>query len=191
MRRFGGRFIYSHWSFTAFCLCRRTLGVRFELQVLTLTELVSSRDAETGAHLRRVQCYCRCLAEEAARSPRFAGRLHANFIDRLEGCAALHDIGKAGLPDHILRKPGGLTPDERKIMETHTTLGAAVLRRVARRHGFARGFLRMARKHWQMGLGEMWRSLSKKAFVRALQRLVPAIRAEDLEPAPAGIRARC
>ncbi len=53
-----------------------------------------------------------------------------------------------------------------------------------------RGFLRMARKHWRMGLGEMWRSLSKGAFVRALQRLVPDIRAEDLEPAPAGIRAQ-
>lgn len=42
VERFGGRFIYSHWSFTAFCLCRRVLGVRFELQVLTLTELVST-----------------------------------------------------------------------------------------------------------------------------------------------------
>ncbi|HLW63780.1 MAG TPA: L-2-hydroxyglutarate oxidase [Gemmataceae bacterium] len=52
------------------------------------------------------------------------------------------------------------------------------------------GFLRMARKHWRMGMGEMWRSLSKKAFVRALQRLVPEIRAEHLEPAPAGIRAQ-
>src|SRR5207253_11406096 len=53
-----------------------------------------------------------------------------------------------------------------------------------------RGFLRMARKHWRMGLGEVWRSLSKKAFVRALQRLVPDVRAEHLEPAPAGIRAQ-
>jgi L-2-hydroxyglutarate oxidase len=53
-----------------------------------------------------------------------------------------------------------------------------------------RGFLRMAIRHWRMGLGEMWRSLSKAAFVGALQRLVPAIRAEDLEPAPAGIRAQ-
>jgi L-2-hydroxyglutarate oxidase len=53
-----------------------------------------------------------------------------------------------------------------------------------------RGFVRMALRHWRMGLGEMWRSLSKKAFVRALQRLVPDIRAEHLEPAPAGIRAQ-
>jgi len=52
-----------------------------------------------------------------------------------------------------------------------------------------RGFLRMAVKHWRMGLGEMRRSLSKHAFVKALQRLVPEIRADDLEPAPAGIRA--
>jgi L-2-hydroxyglutarate oxidase len=52
------------------------------------------------------------------------------------------------------------------------------------------GFLRMATRHWRMGLGEMRRSLSKAAFVRALQRLVPAIQADDLLPAPAGIRAQ-
>jgi L-2-hydroxyglutarate oxidase len=51
------------------------------------------------------------------------------------------------------------------------------------------GFLRMAAKHWKTGLGEMWRSLSKAAFVRALQRLVPEIKSEDLESAPAGVRA--
>jgi L-2-hydroxyglutarate oxidase len=53
-----------------------------------------------------------------------------------------------------------------------------------------RGFVRMAWKHWRMGLGEMWRSLNKGAFVRALRRLVPDLRAVDLEPAPAGIRAQ-
>jgi len=53
-----------------------------------------------------------------------------------------------------------------------------------------RGFVRMALKHWRMGVGEMWRSLNKAAFVRALQRLVPDIQAEDLMPAPAGIRAQ-
>jgi len=52
------------------------------------------------------------------------------------------------------------------------------------------GFIRMAFKHWRMGLGEMWRSLNKAAFVRALQRLVPDIRAEHMEPAAAGIRAQ-
>src|SRR5439155_10691901 len=52
------------------------------------------------------------------------------------------------------------------------------------------GFVRLAARHWRMGLGELWRSFSKRAFVRALQRLLPAIRAEDLEPAPAGVRAQ-
>ena len=52
------------------------------------------------------------------------------------------------------------------------------------------GFQIMAMKHWKMGWGEMWRSFSKKAFVKALQRLVPAIEAEHLSPAPAGIRAQ-
>ena len=52
------------------------------------------------------------------------------------------------------------------------------------------GFIRMAMKHWKMGMGEMWRSFSKKAFVKALQRLMPEIRAEDLKPAPAGVRAQ-
>lgn len=51
------------------------------------------------------------------------------------------------------------------------------------------GFLKMAAKYWRTGLGEMWRSVSKTAFVRALQRLVPAIEAADLDPAPAGVRA--
>jgi L-2-hydroxyglutarate oxidase len=52
------------------------------------------------------------------------------------------------------------------------------------------GFIRMAAKHWRMGLGELWRSWSKRAFVRALQRLVPAIREGDLQPIPAGVRAQ-
>lgn len=52
------------------------------------------------------------------------------------------------------------------------------------------GFLRLAWKHWRAGMGEMWRSFSKAAFVRALQRLVPEIRSEHLVPAPAGVRAQ-
>jgi L-2-hydroxyglutarate oxidase len=52
------------------------------------------------------------------------------------------------------------------------------------------GFLRLARKHWRTGAGEMWRSISKRAFTRALQRLLPEIKERDLEPAPAGVRAQ-
>lgn len=52
------------------------------------------------------------------------------------------------------------------------------------------GFWRLARRYWRTGFGEMWRSLSKRAFVRSLQRLVPSVRAEYLRPAPAGVRAQ-
>ncbi|MBV9125305.1 MAG: protein kinase [Planctomycetes bacterium] len=112
--------------------------------VLALAKLVERRDVETGAHLMRLQRYSRCLAEEAAKLPLYAGRIDENFLQMLECCAPLHDIGKVGLPDHILLKPGKLTADERLIMETHTTMGAETLTEVARQHGFARAFLQMA-----------------------------------------------
>jgi response regulator RpfG family c-di-GMP phosphodiesterase len=112
--------------------------------VLALAELVGYRDAETGAHLMRLQRYCARLAEEASRTPGFAGQIDAHFIHMLECCAPLHDIGKAGLPDHILLKPEKLDADERALMQTHTVIGADTLEKVARRHGFARAFLQMA-----------------------------------------------
>jgi response regulator RpfG family c-di-GMP phosphodiesterase len=112
--------------------------------VLGLAELVAYRDNETGDHLLRLTRYSRVLAETAAASPSFAGQIDANFLQMLECCAPLHDIGKAGVPDQILLKPGKLTPDEFAIMKTHTTIGADVLQQVAKKHGFARGFLTMA-----------------------------------------------
>jgi len=112
--------------------------------VLALAKLVEHRDTETGAHLMRIQSYCRCLAEEAARSPAFGEEINAPFIDMLECCAPLHDIGKVGLPDHILLKPGKLTPDERVLMQMHTVIGADTLQEVAKKHGFALAFLEMA-----------------------------------------------
>jgi response regulator RpfG family c-di-GMP phosphodiesterase len=112
--------------------------------VLALAKLVEHRDTETGGHLMRLQRYSRCLAEEAARLPTFAGQVTPEFIDMLECCAPLHDIGKVGLPDHVLLKPGKLTADERVLMQTHTTIGADTLQEVAKQHGFALAFLQMA-----------------------------------------------
>ena len=112
--------------------------------VLALAKLVEYRDSETGHHLARLQRYCRCLASEAAHSTLFAEQLDANFIDMLECCAPLHDIGKVGLPDHILLKPGKLTPDERVQMQAHTIIGAETLGEVARQHNFALVFLQMS-----------------------------------------------
>jgi response regulator RpfG family c-di-GMP phosphodiesterase len=112
--------------------------------VLALAQLVEARDTESAEHLKRLSAYSRCLATEASRLPAFAGQIDANFIELLDCCAPLHDIGKVGLADHILLKPGKLDADERLIMQTHTVLGAETLHRVAKQHGGAVGFLHMA-----------------------------------------------
>jgi response regulator RpfG family c-di-GMP phosphodiesterase len=112
--------------------------------VLGLAELVAQRDSETGAHLLRLQHYCRCLAEEAAGLPGFSGQIDPPFIEMLACCAPLHDIGKVGVPDHILLKPGRLTEEERLVMQRHTVVAAETLQKVAQRHGFAVAFLHMA-----------------------------------------------
>jgi response regulator RpfG family c-di-GMP phosphodiesterase len=112
--------------------------------VLALATLVGNRDTETGAHLTRMQRYCRCLAEEASRSHKFSSQIDQHFIEMVDCCAPLHDIGKVALPDYILLKPGRLTPDERILMQAHTVIGADTLKRVAQQHGFATAFLQMA-----------------------------------------------
>jgi response regulator RpfG family c-di-GMP phosphodiesterase/serine/threonine protein kinase len=111
--------------------------------VLALAKLVEHRDSESGAHLTRLQQYCRCLAKEAARLPIFAGQIDENFIEMLGCCAPLHDIGKVALPDYILLKPGQLTPDERILMQAHTIIGAETLAEVSKQHGAALAFLQM------------------------------------------------
>ncbi|MBI3410549.1 MAG: protein kinase [Planctomycetes bacterium] len=109
-----------------------------------LAELICQREPEPNSHFLRLQRYCRCLAEEAGAIPDFGEQVDEPFIELLECCAPLHDIGKIGLPDHILLKPGKLTAEERLIMQTHTTNGADVLRKLAKQHRVAASFLRIA-----------------------------------------------
>ena len=77
------------------------------------------RDAGTGNHIVRVGCYCRALATGL-------GMPH-DFVARIALTSPLHDIGKIGIPDRVLLKPGALTPDERKVMESHCEIGAGML----------------------------------------------------------------
>ncbi len=112
--------------------------------VRALAILVEHREGKTAGHLIRMEHYCRCLAEEAAQAPAFAEQIDANFIELLVCCAPLHDIGKVGLPDHILLKPGKLDADERVLMQTHTTTGSDTLKAVMQQHGSALAFLQMA-----------------------------------------------
>jgi response regulator RpfG family c-di-GMP phosphodiesterase len=91
--------------------------------IMALSSLAETRDNETGHHLRRTQNYVRTLANYLRDYPRFKGYLTNETIEMLYKIAPLHDIGKVGIPDQILRKPGKLTQEEFEIMKTHTVLG--------------------------------------------------------------------
>jgi len=95
-----------------------------QVSIHALARLAETRDPETGNHLRRTQQYVRTLAIALSNHPRFSSYLDPRTIDALAQSAPLHDIGKVGIPDHVLLKPGKLTPEEWEIMKTHAKLGS-------------------------------------------------------------------
>ncbi len=103
-----------------------------EVSIHALAHLAETRDPETGNHLRRTQEYVRTLARYLQPHPRFAHFLSDRNIETLARSAPLHDIGKVGIPDHILLKPGKLTPDEWEIMKTHARLGSDAIEQAER-----------------------------------------------------------
>jgi putative two-component system response regulator len=105
------------------------------LMVQALLSLTEVRDAETGRHSRRTQQYARLLAEQLATQPDFRAYLTRERIDLLSSLAPLHDIGKVGVPDHVLNKPGALTPDELAQMRKHPALGRDVILKAEARVG--------------------------------------------------------
>jgi putative two-component system response regulator len=103
-----------------------------DVTIRALARLAETRDNETGNHILRTQEYVHALAWRARAHPRFADQLHEHSISLMAKSAPLHDIGKVGIPDRVLLKPGKLTPDEWEIMKTHAMLGAdAISRAVA------------------------------------------------------------
>jgi len=117
-----------------FCLERRradTAGMERTaartLMIQALLSLTEVRDAETGKHSRRTQQLTKLLAEQLARHPRYRAYLTSERIDMLSSLAPLHDIGKVGVPDSILNKPGDLTPDEMAEMRRHPVYGRDVI----------------------------------------------------------------
>jgi putative two-component system response regulator len=94
-----------------------------DVMILAMCSLSETRDNDTGNHIRRTQNYVRALARHLQPHPRFSDFLDHDTIEALYKVAPLHDIGKVGIPDAILLKPGKLTPEEFEIMKTHTTLG--------------------------------------------------------------------
>jgi putative two-component system response regulator len=114
--------------------------------VLALASLAETRDNETGNHILRTQFYVRALATQLRAHPRFRQFLDDATIELLFRSAPLHDIGKVGIPDRILLKPGRLSVVEFEIMKTHTTLGYEALDRAQSRVGKDAPFLQLAKE---------------------------------------------
>ncbi|WP_462386866.1 response regulator [Acidovorax sp. Q11] len=101
----------------------RALAELQDATIRAMASLAETRDNETGNHIRRTQHYVEALARHLQNHPRFKEELTDTNIETIFKSAPLHDIGKVGIPDRILLKPGKLTPEEFEIMKTHTTLG--------------------------------------------------------------------
>jgi len=127
---------------------RRTREVRAvqDATIMAMGSLAETRDNETGNHLRRTQHYIQALALKLRATGRFRDVLNDAMIETLHKSAPLHDIGKVGIPDAILLKPGKLTPEEFEVMKTHTTLGRDAILAAEKLLGVEETFLRVARE---------------------------------------------
>lgn len=118
--------------------------------IFATSKLAESKDPETGAHLERMRSFCRILAEYLATIDDFSEDITQEFVECLYAASSLHDIGKVGIPDSILLKPGKLTEKEWEIMKAHTSLGANTLRAVIEKHpgiSFIRMGIEIAESH--------------------------------------------
>lgn len=127
---------------------QRTLEVQKvqEVTIMAMASMAETRDNETGMHIRRTQNYVKALAEELHRDSPYADELSDTVIELLFKSAPLHDIGKVGVPDGILLKPGKLTADEFQLMKKHAEMGARIIASAERLLDAPSSFLRFARE---------------------------------------------
>jgi putative two-component system response regulator len=112
--------------------------------IMAMAMLADTRDTDTGNHIRRTQMYVRALAWKLSTHSRFQTTLTVGYIALLFKATPMHDIGKVGIPDRILLKPGKLTEEEFDIMKTHTTLGRDAIARAEEVAGGAVPLLTLA-----------------------------------------------
>jgi putative two-component system response regulator len=98
-----------------------------DVAIFAMAKLAESRDPETGAHLERVRSYSRVLAQHLGGMPKYHDEITPEYARLIYLTSPLHDIGKVGIPDTVLLKPGRLSDREFEIMKTHTTIGAHTL----------------------------------------------------------------
>lgn len=103
-----------------------------DLSMRALACLAEARDTDTGHHILRTQAYVDILAHQLEHHERFADALADGRLDMVVKAAPLHDLGKVGIPDAILLKPGRLTPEEFEVMKTHAAIGADAISQAMR-----------------------------------------------------------
>ncbi len=127
----------------------RRLRENEQIQVMSiraLAHLAETRDNDTGFHIQRTQSYVRELATRLQYHPRFAATLTPEYVDLLSLSAPLHDIGKVGIPDAILLKPGKLSAAEWEVMKTHAVLGSDAIELAQSDVNAGIGFLTQAKE---------------------------------------------
>lgn len=136
-------------------LRRREMQRSRERLIDALCMLSKYRDNETGQHIVRTQLYMRTLAETLAQTGRHGDALSPEQIDLMVKAAPMHDLGKIGIPDHILLKPGRHTPEETVLMRTHAAIGESTLMIAAKGQGTEQSVLMTAARiagghheHW-------------------------------------------
>ncbi|MCQ8128099.1 HD domain-containing phosphohydrolase [Methylomonas rivi] len=115
--------LQSHWHREAFEEAQDAI-------ITALAKLSEYRDPETGAHLLRLKKYCGLICRALANNPAYRENVTPEFTEDLIRSSPLHDIGKVGIPDAILKKPGRLTAEEFEIMKNHAAIGGDTLRAV-------------------------------------------------------------
>ncbi|GAA4500968.1 two-component system response regulator [Pseudaeromonas paramecii] len=126
-----------------------------DVTILAMASLAETRDNETGNHIRRTQYYVKALAQALCQHPKFARELDEQKIAMLFKSAPLHDIGKVGIPDSILLKPGRFEPEEFEVMKRHPTLGLQAIEHAEHALGTSVAFLQVA-KEIAYGHHEKW-----------------------------------
>jgi putative two-component system response regulator len=115
-----------------------------DVAIFAMAKLAESRDPETGSHLERIRNYTRVIARQLLEHGKFSNEVNPDYVGMIYLTSPLHDIGKVGIPDSVLLKPGRLSDEEFQIMKTHTLIGAGTLSATLQYYpGVA--YLRMAR----------------------------------------------
>jgi adenylate cyclase len=109
----------------------RKLANAQQVAMESMAAVAETRDPETGAHIKRTQHYVKAIAETLRENGHYTETLTTDFIALLFASAPLHDIGKVGVPDHILLKPGKLTADEFELMKKHAEYGRDIIHSAA------------------------------------------------------------